>query len=162
MMEVAALGHLRILELGGGTALSYAGKLLGDYGADVVKVEPPGGDPERGRWPSAGAPGESSPVFDYFNQNKRSCIVDCRRDPGRAAVLSLLKWADALITSIPALEAQGQGFVRDHIEGPAGHDFGHGLDFALRHGGPVCHVPGERADPPGAWRIDVAHGLQQS
>lgn len=122
MMEVAALGHLRVLELGGGTALSYAGKLLGDYGADVVKVEPPGGDPERGRWPSAGATGESSPVFDYFNQNKRSCIVDCRRDSGRSIVLSLLKWADALITSIPALEAQGQGFVRDHIEGPAGHD----------------------------------------
>lgn len=121
-MEVAALGHLRILELGGGTALSYAGKLLGDYGADVVKVEPPGGDPERGRWPSAGVTGESSPVFDYFNQNKRSCIVDCRRDSGRSIVLSLLTWADGLITSIPALDAQGQGFVRDHIEGPAGND----------------------------------------
>lgn len=121
-MEAAALGHLRVLELGGGTALSYAGKLLGDYGADVVKVEPPGGDPERGRWPSAGAAGESSPVFDYFNQNKRSCIVDCRRDSGQSIVLSLLKWADALITSIPALEAQGQGFVLDYIEGPAGHD----------------------------------------
>lgn len=122
MMEVAALGHLRILELGGGTALSYAGKLLGDYGADVVKVEPPGGDPERGRWPSAGAAGESSPVFDYFNQNKRSCIVDCSRDSGRSIVLSLLTWADALITSIPALEEQGLGFVRDHIEGPEARD----------------------------------------
>ena len=121
-MEVAALGHLRILELGGGTALSYAGKLLGDYGADVIKVEPPGGDPERGRWPSSGAAGESSPVFDYFNQNKRSCIVDCRRDSGRSTVLSLLTWADGLITSIPELEEQGLSFVRDYIEGPAGHD----------------------------------------
>ena len=123
MMGASALGHLRALELGQGTALSYAGKLLGDFGADVVKVEPPGGDPERRRWPSAGpADEDSSPVFDYFNQNKRSCMVDCRLESGRSIVSSLLGWADVLITSIPELEAQNLGFVRDHIEGPAGRD----------------------------------------
>ena len=122
-MEAAALGHLRVLEMGGGTALSYAGKLLGDFGADVIKVELPGGDPERRRWPSAGAAAEdSSPVFDYFNANKRSCIVDYRLGSGRSIVSSLLGWAGVLITSIPELETQSPGFVRDHIEGPAGSD----------------------------------------
>lgn len=123
MMEAAALGHLRVLELGGGTALSYAGKLLGDFGADVVKVEPPGGDPERRQWPAAGASDEESgAAFAYFNQNKRSCVVDRRLDPGQSVLLSLVRWADVLLTSIPELEAQHPEFVRDHIEGPAGRD----------------------------------------
>ncbi len=119
MMEAAALGHLRVLELGGGTALSYAGKLLGDFGADVIKVEPPGGDSERRRWPSGEAL-ESSPAFDYFNQNKRSCIVDRRPDSGQSVLPSLLGWADILLTSTSELEARHPEFVRDHVKGPAG------------------------------------------
>ena len=43
----AALGGVRVAEFGGGRALAYCGKLFADFGADVVKVEPPGGDPDR-------------------------------------------------------------------------------------------------------------------
>ena len=41
------LQHLRVIEVGGGISASYAGKLLADAGADVIKIEPPGGDPLR-------------------------------------------------------------------------------------------------------------------
>lgn len=121
-MVEAALGHLRVLELGGGVAISYAAMLLGDYGADVIKVEPPGGDSARRGWPSGAVDDDSSPVFNYFNANKRSCIVDSRLEPGQGIVSSLVAWADVLVTSIPEMETQGLGFVREQIEGPAGRD----------------------------------------
>ncbi|MCJ7439129.1 MAG: CoA transferase, partial [Acidimicrobiia bacterium] len=44
---MSALGELRVLEIGGGVEAAYATKLLADLGADVCKVEPPGGDPLR-------------------------------------------------------------------------------------------------------------------
>ena len=49
----AALGHLRVLDLGGPTP-QFATRLLGDLGADVIKIEPPGGDPLRNQAPFAG------------------------------------------------------------------------------------------------------------
>lgn len=42
-----ALGHLRVLELGDGIPIEYCGYLLGGFGADVIKVEPPGGSGDR-------------------------------------------------------------------------------------------------------------------
>ena len=51
--ELSALGHIRVVELGDITA-SYATRLLADLGADVIKVEPPGGDPNRLLPPFAG------------------------------------------------------------------------------------------------------------
>jgi len=57
--EKAPLAGVRVAELGTGAAVAYCGKLFADFGAEVVKVEPPGGDPIGGcrRWsmPAAGA-----------------------------------------------------------------------------------------------------------
>src|SRR5215813_941329 len=50
----SGLGHLHVLELGGGLAASMVGKLVADLGATVVKIEPPGGDPTRQRGPFRG------------------------------------------------------------------------------------------------------------
>ncbi len=70
------LGGLRVLEAAGEVAGPYAGKLLADAGADVVKVEPAGGDPLR-RWTAAGidlAEGEDSALFRFLNTSTRSVV----------------------------------------------------------------------------------------
>jgi crotonobetainyl-CoA:carnitine CoA-transferase CaiB-like acyl-CoA transferase len=70
----AALGGARVAELGSGTALAYCGKLFADFGADVVKIEPPGGDPGRLVQPlvDRGDGVAESGVFAWLNTNKRS------------------------------------------------------------------------------------------
>src|SRR3989304_9471693 len=75
--EAAALGHLRVIELGDIPA-SYATRLLGDLGADVIKVEPPGGDANRLLQPFAGniEHPERSLAFINANTNKRSIVLD--------------------------------------------------------------------------------------
>lgn len=64
------LSRFRILQVGSGIALDYCGKLFADFGADVVKLEPPGGDPMRS-FPPVLDNGESG-VFAWLNTNKRS------------------------------------------------------------------------------------------
>src|SRR5919109_1354157 len=71
-----ALSHIRIVELGDIPA-SYATRLLADLGADVIKVEPPGGDPNRLLPPFAGniEDLERSLTFINANTNKRSIVL---------------------------------------------------------------------------------------
>lgn len=76
-----ALAGVRVLEVGTGPALAYAGKLFADFGAEVVKVETPEGDPWRCLPPLAG-PGGGTPesaVFAWLNTNKRSVTADPAR-----------------------------------------------------------------------------------
>ncbi|HEY0418793.1 MAG TPA: CoA transferase, partial [Acetobacteraceae bacterium] len=72
------LAGVRVAEIGTGAALDYCGKLFADFGADVVKIEPPGGDPERAIPPLVEtAPGHrESAVFAWRNTNKRSVVAD--------------------------------------------------------------------------------------
>ncbi len=91
-----ALGGVRVAEFGGGRALAYCGKLFADFGADVVKVEPPGGDPDRQLPPlvDVGGGRRESALFAWLNTNKRSVTVE----PGDAARLAEIAGAvDVLI-----------------------------------------------------------------
>ncbi len=90
------LEHVRVVEVGGGIAASYAGKLLADAGADVIKIEPPGGEPLR-RWSASGADleGRDGPLFQFLNTSKRSVTGD----PGDLA--DLLATADIVLDSTP-------------------------------------------------------------
>src|SRR5688572_5828458 len=92
---------VRVLELAGGIAGPYGGKLLSDLGADVVKVEPPTGDPSRMRGPFRdGHPDpEASGFYLYLNAGKRGITLDLEREPGRAALLDLVGEVDVLIES---------------------------------------------------------------
>ena len=95
-----ALGGVRVAEFGSGRALAYCGKLFADFGADVVKVEPPGIDPDRQMAPlvDVGGGRRESAVFAWLNTNKRSVVVD----PGHAARLAEIAGAvDVLIDSRP-------------------------------------------------------------
>ena len=88
-----ALEGIRVIEIAGYISGPYAGMMLGDMGAEVVKVEPPKrGDPFR-RWGS----GKLSPNFEALNRNKKSVVLDLKSDEGKAGALKLLKEADVVI-----------------------------------------------------------------
>ena len=102
---------LRVLELGGGFSAAYAAKLLGDHGADVVKVEPPEGDPtrRRGPFPDGVEDPEKSGAFLALNVNKRGVALDAGTDDGRRALARLLAWADVLVHNLPHSQAAELG-----------------------------------------------------
>ena len=107
-MTTGALDGVRVLDLTSEMGW-YAGKLLADLGADVIKVEPPGGDPSRGRAPFwQGQPGrETSLRFWYFNTNKRSVTLDLGQFDGRWLFQELVKTADIVLESWTATERAG-------------------------------------------------------
>src|SRR5262245_61535080 len=93
------LAGIRVVDLTEGVAGPFAAKILADYGADVVKVERPGGDPARGLPPFPGdvPHPEKSGLFAYLNSNKRSVVLDPATPGGREVVRRLAGWADALV-----------------------------------------------------------------
>lgn len=93
------LAGIRIVDLTEGVAGPFASKNLADYGADVIKVERPGGDPARLLPPFPGdAPHpEKSGLFAYLNTNKRSVVLDPAIPAGRDAILRLAAGADAVM-----------------------------------------------------------------
>jgi len=76
----------------------YATQMLGDYGADIVKVESPDGDVTRQIGPTR-HPG-MGPVFLNTNRSKRSICLDLKKPAGREAVLRLIKGADVLVYNV--------------------------------------------------------------
>jgi crotonobetainyl-CoA:carnitine CoA-transferase CaiB-like acyl-CoA transferase len=107
------LSGLRVLDLADESG-SLAGKILGDLGADVVKVEPPGGDREARRPPylSGVADPERSLAWLALNTSKRGITLDLERAAGREAFGRLLAWADVLLDTFApgALDALGFGW----------------------------------------------------
>lgn len=104
----------RVLDLSGPEAV-FCGKLLADYGADVVRLEPPGGDASRRRAPFAGdTPGaERSLYFLFYNTNKRSVTLDLQAEPGRDLFRRLVAGADVVLESFPVgyLDSLGIGYA---------------------------------------------------
>ncbi len=101
----------------------YATKLLADYGADVIKIERPGGDPARRLGPfKAGEEHiERSGTFSYLNTNKRSVVLDMRDEQGRDVFWRLLDRADIVVENFRpgTLDALGVGWELIHARRPA-------------------------------------------
>src|SRR3954464_3909806 len=95
-----ALHGLRVLDLSHGVAGPFAARLLGDFGADVIKVEEPGrGDFVRREEPlerDAPEP-EQSLLFEYLNWNKRGVTLDLRNAASHAALRRLVERSDIVI-----------------------------------------------------------------
>ncbi|GAA2560261.1 CaiB/BaiF CoA transferase family protein [Mycolicibacterium diernhoferi] len=99
----------RVVELGVWVAAPAAGAILADWGADVVKIEPPGGDPARSFGRMMGLDADlgsaSNPPFQMDNRSKRSIVLDLAGPEGRATAVELIAGADVFLTNVrpPAL-----------------------------------------------------------
>ena len=105
----AALAGIRVVEAATMLAGPYAATLLGDLGADVIKLESPRGDESRHLGPEKA--GERGP-FLSLNRNKRSIVVDLEVPSGRDVLARLLRTADIVITNVrePALSRMGLSY----------------------------------------------------
>ncbi|MDT5184513.1 MAG: hypothetical protein QOI29_2671 [Mycobacterium sp.] len=91
---------VKVVELGVWVAGPAAGGILADWGADVVKIEPPDGDPARMFGRMLGIEDAVSPPFEMDNRGKRSIVLDLTTDDGRATAFELLRDADVFITNV--------------------------------------------------------------
>ncbi|OYU79044.1 MAG: formyl-CoA transferase, partial [Burkholderiales bacterium PBB5] len=109
-LNTGPLAGLKVLELGQLIAGPFAGKTLGDFGAEVIKVEPPGeGDPLR-KWRMLH--NGTSVWWQVQSRNKQSVVLDLRTDEGRADVARLAAEADVLIENFKpgTMEKWGLGY----------------------------------------------------
>lgn len=105
MAPTGPLSGIRVLDLTSVLFGPYAAQMLGDWGADVIKVEPPGGDTWRytGVFRNRGMSGQ----FMAVNRNKRSLALDLKHPEGKAAMAKLIPTVDALVTNVrPAAMAR--------------------------------------------------------
>jgi crotonobetainyl-CoA:carnitine CoA-transferase CaiB-like acyl-CoA transferase len=138
---MGALSHLRILDLSRILAGPFCTQMLGDLGADVVKIERPcAGDDTRG-WGPPFTPDGLSAYFVAANRNKRSAAIDLKSPDGQEAVRRLAARSDVLVENFRAghLDALGLGYDRLSAENP-------GLVYCSITG---FGSNGPRADEPG-------------
>jgi crotonobetainyl-CoA:carnitine CoA-transferase CaiB-like acyl-CoA transferase len=116
-MNESMLAGLRVVEIADEKG-EYAGLVLAGLGADVIKVEPPGGSPSRQIGPFAGdAVGiERSLYFWNYNRGKRSIVLDLDSDAGRSDLRSLLATADIVIDASPVGLFAGAGLDPADLE----------------------------------------------
>lgn len=97
------LKGVKVIEHATYFAAPGAGGILSDWGADVIKIEPPGGDPVRSNFPTKGTGKEhltDNPAFDGDNRGKKSIVVDARTEEGREIIRKLADSADVFLTNV--------------------------------------------------------------
>ena len=97
-VTVGSLSHIRVLDLASGSG-QMCSRIFADLGADVIKVEPPAGDPRRSSGPSwpAESGSNGSIDFTYLNRGKRSIVLDLGIQEDRERVTSLAATVDVLV-----------------------------------------------------------------
>ena len=117
-MSIGPLDGVRVLELGSFIAGPFAGQLLGDYGADVIKIESPDeGDPMR-RW-GVTRDGDSL-WWPTIGRNKRSVVLDLRDERGRALAVHLAQQCDVVLENFRpgVLDRLGLGYDALSVANP--------------------------------------------
>jgi formyl-CoA transferase len=127
-MTAGALAGLRVLDAASLYAAPLIASLLADHGADVVKVEPPGGDGYR-----------ATPFWPLVARGKRSVVLDLGDPAGRAALRGLVATADVVVVNEPAERLARRGLDPASL-------------LAVNPGLVVAHVSGYGADGPYAAR----------
>lgn len=139
------LSGIRVVELGVWIAGPAAGCILADWGADVIKIEPPEGDPSRLFGAILGDLLPTNPIFEQDNRSKRSIVLDLRDDDMRQHALDLIATADVFLTNIRTGALARLGLDWD----------------TLKHAFPeliYCHITGFGREGPDADRaaFDIA------
>lgn len=106
------LAGVRILDITTVIMGPYAARILGDMGADVIKIEPPSGDTVREVGPSRSK--GMGPFYMHANRNKRSLAIDLKHPAGKEAADRLVRSADVLLYNVrpQAMERLGLGYER--------------------------------------------------
>lgn len=113
---VPVLNGLRVVEMSMWVAGPSAGGIMADWGADVVKVEPPVGDPQRNLFKAIGyAEDMPNPAFAIDNRGKRSVVLDLREDSAKAAMEKLLEGADVFLTNMRPAALKRLGLHPDDV-----------------------------------------------
>ena len=167
------LADLKVVEMGTLIAGPFCGQILGDFGADVVKIEDPkSGDPMR-QW-GRSLPKGLSPWWPVIGRNKRSLALDLRASEGREIARALIDQADILIENFrpgtmekwgmgyEALSARNPRLIMARVSG-----FGQTGPYAGRAGygligeamGGLRHVTGEPDRPPARAGISIGDSL---
>lgn len=109
------LEPIRVVDFSSGIAGAYCSKLLADAGADVVLVEPPGGDPLR-CWSATGAPldGADGPLFAFLRQNTRSVTRAESDRPDAGGLADLVAGADLVVEGFAPGEFDAEALVERH------------------------------------------------
>jgi formyl-CoA transferase len=167
------LADLRVLELGTLIAGPFCGQLLGDFGAEVIKIEPPGqGDPMR-EW---GRQQECEPSlwWPVVGRNKKAITLDLRRSEGQAILKQLVCKADFLVENFrpgtlekwglgwPELSAANPRLIMIRVSGfgqsgPRAQDPGFGAIGEAMGG--LRYVVGDPSTPPSRMGISIGDSL---
>jgi len=118
-MVLTPLKDIRVLDISNGIAGSYCSSLLAEYGADVIKVEPPViGDPTRelGPFPSNITDAERSGLFIHLNSNKKGITLNIHSDTGAELFRQLAKTSDVIVESFNPGYLQSLGLGYDDLE----------------------------------------------
>src|SRR5438094_6197051 len=112
-----ALDGVRVLELGIWVAVPSAAAVLADWGARVVKIEPPDGDPLRGLAATGLVPFQPdvNPAFQLDNRGKRGIVCDLRHAEGQALAQSLAARADVFVTNLRRRKLAALGMDYDAL-----------------------------------------------
>ncbi|MBN1382127.1 MAG: CoA transferase [Deltaproteobacteria bacterium] len=182
-MTPTALNNLKVLEYAQEVSGPYCGKLFADLGADVIKVEPPAGDPARsyGPFPNDKPNPEKSALFLYLNTNKKGITLDLDQEDEKKQFVALIQWADILIDNHAPHALAEKGFDWNHLQhlnpnliyisitpygrtGPRAHF--KGGELTASHGGALANLlPARSVDihlPPvklGGWFPSYHGGL---
>ena len=145
MLGPLALDDVRVLDLSEGIAGPLAARLIGDFGADVIKVEPPGGEIGRRTPPffQDDPDPEKSLFYLMLNLNKRGITLNLDTDEGAAILRRLARDVDVIVESFPPgyLAARGTGLCQSRAGKPGPGD---DLDHAVRADRAVQPLPGRR------------------
>jgi crotonobetainyl-CoA:carnitine CoA-transferase CaiB-like acyl-CoA transferase len=133
------LTGIRVCDLSQNLAGPFCCQILGDLGADVIKIEPPGGDPAR-LW---GPPfwGVDSTLFLSVNRNKRSVILDLRSEQGREALHRIARGCDVFVQASRFGVAERRGYDYETIRALRS-DVIHMSITAYGERGPLRDAPG--------------------
>jgi crotonobetainyl-CoA:carnitine CoA-transferase CaiB-like acyl-CoA transferase len=117
-MPDGALAGIAVVELGEMVSAPFCAKLFADYGAEVIKVEPPTGDAARrwGPFPGDQPHPEKSGLFHFLNTNKRGVTLDVDAEAGRELFRRLLAGADVLIENHPPARMRERGLDYASLE----------------------------------------------
>lgn len=167
------LAGLRVIEMGSLIAGPFCGQILGDFGAEVIKLEDPRtGDPMR-QW-GRSLPKGQSPWWPVIGRNKKSVGLDLRQPEGQDLARTLIASADIVIEnfrpgamekwglSYEALSASNPGLIMARVSGfgqtgPLSHRAGYGLIGEAMGG--LRHITGEPDRPPARAGISIGDSL---